>query len=148
MKTSKTVVVVLFLFAAAMVSVAVRAEPLFISAPADGSHERIVTDTAWKASYVGKVVKADIFYGETYDNRAGESFLMEPAAFSDWPNAVVCDEFHGEVTPVVGPGVCRRGDMAIRHLHASARAMPGIVIELKAAYPSVCLRLIDCQERY
>lgn len=229
MKTSKTVVAVLFLFAAAMVSVAVRAEPLFISAPADavregcetlvvaravtnlmevaravwhttglgvyeayvngktdgcfalkpgftqtrrrrqefawdvsmamrrsagevnvfaarvtpgwwsdraaawgggvntnlafrstlevvyadGSHERIVTDTAWKASYAGKVVKADIFYGETYDNRADESFLTDPAAFANWPNAVVCNEFRGEVTPVVGPGVCRRGDMAM-----------------------------------
>ena len=71
--------------------VAVRAEPLFISAPADGSHERIVTDTAWKASYVGKVVRPTSSMARPYDNRAGESFLTEPASFSDWPNAVVCD---------------------------------------------------------
>lgn len=79
----------------------------------DGSHERIVTDTSWKAAYAGKVVKADIFYGETYDNRIDESFLTDSDAFIDWPNAVVCDEFRGEVTPLIGPGVCRRSDLAM-----------------------------------
>ena len=79
----------------------------------DGSRTRLATDPTWKAAYAGKVVKAAIFYGETFDNRIDESFLTDPAALVDWQNAVMCDEFQGEVTPQAGPGVCRREDLAM-----------------------------------
>ena len=85
---------------------------------ADGTTETFLTDPTWKAAYAGQVVHADIYYGETVDARISEAFLTDPQVLAAWTNAVVCDSFKGEITPLAGAGVCRREDLALKPVAA------------------------------
>ena len=85
---------------------------------ADGTTETLGTDTSWKAAHAGRVIHADIYYGETYDARVAENFLTAPAASEGWANAVVDHSFGGEVSPMAGAGVCSREDLALHPVAA------------------------------
>lgn len=78
---------------------------------ADGSEERVPTDTAWRAAYAGPVIEADIWHGEVYDARNAPTWRATGVA--PFPPAAIAakDLFPGEVIPMIGPKIGLRSDL-------------------------------------
>jgi len=79
---------------------------------ADGSKETVVTDESWKADIEHcPNGYASIFYGETYDARIGLAFTENGYNDSDWGNAVINNEFIGDITTGFKGAIFERTDL-------------------------------------
>jgi len=79
---------------------------------ADGTKVAIPTDGKWKGAYGGGLVHAEIYWGETFDARADQSWRKTGEV--DWKAAKAYDGFKGVVTPVEGRTIRLRRDLALK----------------------------------
>ena len=77
----------------------------------DGTTEKIVTDTSWKAARAAAVQYADIFTGESYDARIKEDFMLVGFDDSAWENVKINREFSGEIVAWQGSFITVREDL-------------------------------------
>lgn len=78
---------------------------------ADGASTAVPTDESWRAAYVGRLVHAEIYWGEDYDARCDQSWRMTGDV--DWKNAEIDGTFTGTVTPVEGRTIKVRRDLTL-----------------------------------
>ena len=114
---------------------------------ADGTEEKVFTDTTWMSAYGGPVVKAEIFYGEDYDARYEAAFKAAAtganpssavvASSVRWAPARVNTEFKGETLPFKGWSIRQRDDIAIAP--ASIRVWSGVEGADDDHYGHVCV---------
>ena len=76
---------------------------------ADGAAEAVETDERWTASFRTPFVRAGIYWGEERDGRGPQDAAACAGDVPAEPNAA----FAGEVTPLEGPGVSLRQDLAL-----------------------------------
>ncbi len=90
-------------------------EPAFLAklilTYADGTTEKIVTDTSWKSAYASPVRFADIFTGEDYDARTDLSWMKPGFDDSAWANPVKNTEFKGIICAWMGSPITVRQDL-------------------------------------
>ena len=89
---------------------------------ADGTSETIETDTSWAASFDTPFIRAGIYFGEIYDARVGS----DAAKCAGSGRSEVNMGFEGVVSPLEGPGVSLRRDLAMAPVEAySYRSVAG-----------------------
>ncbi len=77
----------------------------------DGTVEAMDTDLTWRVARRSRILDASIFDGEICDARIEEDWYTADYDDSHWKNAVVCDEFHGIVSPWIGSPITVRHDL-------------------------------------
>ena len=82
----------------------------------DGGVETLKTDASWKASFHTPFQRAGIYWGEVRDGR----IRGDAAECAGDTSAEVNLSFRGSVTPLEGPGVSIRRDLAMAPLEAYA----------------------------
>ena len=92
---------------------------------ADGTIRTIPTDTTWRGAYHSETVHASIFWGEEFDARVGGGWRVGEGV-SGWKPAKAYAGFKGVVTPLQGPPVRIRLDLAMSPVSAfSWKAVTG-----------------------
>ena len=77
----------------------------------DGTTECIVTDLTWKTSTESKVVFADIYTGEVYDNRIHHDWMKPDFDDLTWSAPIVNTEFEGVLCAWKGSPIVVRRDL-------------------------------------
>ena len=79
----------------------------------DGTTDVIVTDESWKTATESKVVYADIYTGEVFDNRISHGWMLPGFDDSAWRTPVINTEFGGTLCAWMGSPILAREDLRL-----------------------------------
>ena len=85
---------------------------------ADGTKVAVPTDSSWRGAYGGRLVHAEIYWGETYDARRNDGWRTDGDV--DWRHVRESEAFSGEISPMEGRTIKLRRDLALKPVGAYA----------------------------